>query len=913
MGLRVDAERVVDPIPAPIYPHRRLEAGTGNIMRRQTYIAHGRLASREIHLGAARNQRHGVQVMAFEQMAARLAGGFAQPIDAEALRDAIQQALPETDLGELDTIKLLPGMVGAAADTLHKVWRTGIDLSTRANEHPRLAAVAALEQAVLERLPSSMMRPIDLASQGMVHLHHAPQLFGQIEIVGISELSPCWRDLLLRLARTLPVRWNAGPRSVPDWLEGSAVEIVRSEPATPQVEAISAASGYHEAIEALRWARELIASGTAKPSEIAIAAAAPAAYDDEFMALRADANIELHFVHSIRVVTTRDGQTAAALADILVRGLSQAHLRRLATLLAGSGPFQTFPEGWQRVLPPDAPLSSTDAWERLLSGLTADRWSDGIDHTAKLRVIVEKLGRGTSDAEEIGRAFLSGGALRIWKKALLAGSAAAIDVTIDGLRQEDACEACVSVAWMPASALAASPRKFVRLLGLTSTGWPRRISEDRLLSDHIVPVGELDPLPVTAADRRDFETILSTTTDQVVLSRARRDSEGRLLGKSPLLRGQPEPRYVRRNRRPAHAMSETDRLVARPADFGASDQARSAAECWNDWQRPVVTAHDGMVRADHPALLAALQRVQSASSLAKLLRNPLGFTWSYALGIRAPESAEEALVLDARQSGILLHETLDHAVRLLEGEGSLAGARPDQVIAAIEEAATTIAEHWQTEQAVPPLVVWRRTVEEAKQTALNALQHPEPPLAGQKCYTEVPFGGQEAKSDGALPWDPAKPVKIADTGFQIWGYIDRLDLSDNAAKARVLDYKNGKLPKDAVVLQGGKELQRCLYAYAVKALLGDGIEIDAALLYPRDSEARHLDEPAAVLEDLAGHLRAARASLLAGRAVIGPDNGGDYDDLSFALPANAGNGYCPRKLEPAREALGDAALVWEAI
>ena len=882
-------------------------------MKRQTYIAHGRLASREIRLDAARNQRHGVQVMAFEQMAARLAGGFAQAIDAETLRDAIQQALPETDLGELDAIKLLPGMTGAAADTLHMVWRTGIDLSARAVDHSRLAAMATLEQAVLKRLPSSMLRPVDLAARALARLRHAPALFGEIEILGISELSPCWRDLLLSLAGTLPVRWNAGPRFVPEWLEGSAVEIIRSEPTSPQVEAMSAASGYHEAIEALRWARELIASGHAKPSEIAIAAAAPAAYDDEFMALRADANFDLHFVHSIRVVTTRDGQTAAALADILVRGLSQTRLRRLATLLAGSGPFRGLPEGWQRVLPPDAPLSSPDAWERLLGSLTADHWPDGSDHTSELRAIVEKLDRGISNAEEIGRAFLSGGALRIWRKALLAGSAAAIDVTIDGLRQEDACEACVSVAWMPASALAASPRKFVRLLGLTSTGWPRRIAEDRLLSDHIVPVGELDPLPVSAADRRDFETILCTTTTQVVLSRARRDNEGRLLGKSPLLRGHPEPRYVRRNRRPANAMSETDRLLARPHDFGTSDQAVSASECWRDWQRPSVTPHDGLIRASHPALLAALERVQSASSLAKLLRNPLGFTWTYALGIRAPESAEEALVLDARQSGILLHETLDQAVRLLEGQGSLAAARTDQVIAAIEQAATTVASQWQAEQAVPPLVVWRRTMEEAKQTALNALQHPQAALQDQKSYTEVPFGGQIAKFDGTLPWDPTTPVQIADTGFQISGYIDRLDLSGDGAQARVIDYKGGRLPPKPVTLQGGKELQRCLYAYAVKALLGDGIEIDAALLYPRDTEARHLEEPAVVLDDLAGYLKAARASLLAGRAVIGPDNGGDNDDLSFALPANAGNGYCPRKLEPAQQVLGDAALVWEAI
>ena len=882
-------------------------------MQRQTYIVHGRLASREIRLDAARNQHHGTQVMAFEQLAARLAGGFAQPIDAESLRDAIQRVLPETDLGELDTIKLLPGMVGATADTLHKVWRTGIDLSARAANHPRLAAMATLEEAVLAVLPPAMLRPVDLASHAMDRLQHAPALFGEIHIQGISELSPCWRDLLFGLAKAVPVRWHAGPRSVPAWLDGSPVEIIRSAPNTPQIEAVSAANGYHEAIEALRWARELIASGTAKPSEIAIAAAAPAVYDDEFMALRADANIDLHFVHSIRVVTTRDGQTAAALADILVRGVSQAHLRRLATLLAGRGLFKALPDGWQRALPPDAPLSSADAWTRLLGALTPDRWPDGIDHAPALRAIVDTLSGGIPQAEEIGRAFLSGGALRIWRKALLAGSPAAIDVTIDSLRQEDACEACVSVVWMPASALAASPRKFVRLLGLTSTGWPRRISEDPLLSDHIVPTSELDSLPVTAADRRDFETILCTTAAQVVLSRPRRDGEGRLLGKSPLLRGQPVARYVRRNRRPAHAMSETDRLVARPADFGAFAQALSATACWQDWQRPTVTAHDGLVRGDHPAVLAALERRQSASSLAKLLRNPLGFTWTYALGIRAPESAEEALVLDARQSGILLHDTLDHAVRLLEGEGGLARARPDQVVAAIEAGAATVTARWQAEQATPPLVVWRRTLEDTKQTALNALQHPEPPLADQKSYTEVPFGGQAAKSDGAIPWDPATPVAIADTGFQISGYIDRLDLSGDAARARVLDYKGGKLPPKPVILQGGKELQRCLYAYAVKALLGDDIEIDAALLYPRDTEARHLDAPADVLEELAGHLRAARASLLAGRALIGPDNGGDYDDLSFALPANAPNGYCLRKLEHARVALGDAAIVWEAI
>jgi hypothetical protein len=74
--------------------------------------------------------------MTFEQLAARLAGGFASPVDMESLRAAIQAALPLTALGELDSIKLLPGMVDAAADTLHKAWRAGINLQARAGDHP---------------------------------------------------------------------------------------------------------------------------------------------------------------------------------------------------------------------------------------------------------------------------------------------------------------------------------------------------------------------------------------------------------------------------------------------------------------------------------------------------------------------------------------------------------------------------------------------------------------------------------------------------------------------------------------------------------------------------------------------------------------------------------------------------------
>ena len=880
---------------------------------RKTIVAHGRLAMREIRLRAARDSQHGLQVMTFEHLAARLAGGFASPIDSESLRAAIQQALPEAELGELDGIKQLPGMVDAAADTLHKAWRAGLDLADRAGDHPRIKSIARLEEAVLERLPPSMMRPSDLVAASMPRLAHAPALLGPVEIVGITELSPCWRPLVHALAEHTPVRWIAGPRSVPAWLDDSAVAIDRADPLTPEIGAVSASTAYHETIEAMRWARRLLASGEAEPGDIAIAATTPADYDDHFLTLRADANLDLHFVHGVKVTATREGQAAAALADILLRGLSQTRTRRLAGLLSsGPGPFGAMPEDWTRVLPADAPLASPEAWSQLLGRLVPDDWPDGQDHNEALRAIIALLDRGTDVAAEAGEALLNGRALNVWRKALLAGPAASLDITLDALKQDDGLEACVTVAWMPASALAASPRPFVRLLGLNSLRWPRGISEDRLLADHIIPTAELDPLPVASADRRDFETILATTGCQVVLSRARRDSDGRLLGRSVLLQGQPEEAYLPRNAVPLHAMSETDRLLARPEEFAGMPQAAAAVSCWRDWHLQDVTPHDGLVRADHPVLLAILERTQSASSLRRLLRNPLGYVWQYGMRWREPESGTDPLVLDALGLGDLVHMVLDRALQRLEADGGLAAADEARITGAIQAASAEVAGIWEAGRPVPPRIIWARTLEDARLLAGNALTMDDAYLADARSYSEVPFGGSEPKSNGDIPWDAEAPVEIPDTGFRISGYIDRLDISGDGRQALVRDYKTGRRPKDAIVIDGGKELQRCLYAFAVRALLGSDIEIAASLLYLRDRVDLRLDDPAATLEEISGYLRTARTNLQAGQALMGPDTGDTYDDLAFALPANVANGYRRRKETVVNERLGEAVRVWEA-
>ena len=759
-----------------------------------------------------------------------------------------------------------------------------------------------------------MMRPADLVAAGLARLDHTAALFGPVEIVGITELSPVWRSLLQAIARRVPVRWNAGPRPVPDWLDDEVVEIVRDEVKSPDISAVSAATAYHETVEAMRWARELLASGRAEPADIAIASATPAEYDDHLLALRADANLDLHFAHGVTVTASREGQAAAALADILLRGLSQTRMRRLNTLLrAHAGPFADLPEGWTRILPAGAPLSSPEAWARLIDGLDAADWPDENDHGRALAAIVDLLSRGVEAAEDAGETLLRGHARDIWRRALAQGPAASLDLTLETLRQDDGIDPCVSACWMPANALAASPRRFVRLLGLNSARWPRAMVEDRLLSDHIVPTTELDPLPVAAADRRDFATVLTTTESEIVLSRARRGEDGRLLGRSTLLlQVEADEAYVPRNRVPAHAFSETDRLTARSDEFRRLPQAVAASDCWFDWLRAEITPHDGAVRADHPVIKSILERTQSASSLRMLLRNPLGFVWRYGLRWRAPESGKDPLVLDPLAMGDLIHQTLDRALRTLEEDGGFAGASEKRIRSAMDAAATEIAASWEAAQAVPPPVIWRRTLDGVRELGGRALGFRDEDLADARAYGEVPFGGSEPKSDGAVPWDAGAAVEIAGAGFNIAGYIDRLDISADGRRALVRDYKTGRVPRDDIVLEGGKELQRCLYAFAVRALLGDEVSIAASLLYPHEELDLRLDDPEDVLGTLTGHLRAARASLASGGAVMGVDTGEKYDDLAFALPANAGAVYRVRKEAAANERLGDATRVWDA-
>ena len=897
-------------------PEAETEAKPG-IQLRRTVVAEGRYARRWHQTQAAIKGEHGLLVVSMEELAARLAGGFLRSVRTNTLKTSVREAVAAGPLEDLETIKDLPGFQRAAAATLAKAWRAGLNLGHSAN--PRTRSLAALERNVRSRLPKNQLPHAKLAKAAMERAALAPALLGRIEIHGRTELSPVWRDLLLRLSGETDLTWVAGARSTPDWLSETDIAVSTTPAAEPDIRAVSCATPRHEIQETLRWARKHLTEGI-PAHHIAISAASPALWDDHMMALARDANLPVHFIHGRPALATPDGQLAAALAEVLLRGLSRSRMVRVAGMLRSCVlHFRALPEDWWEVLPDDAPLLTAESWDRLLQNLTQEDFSCGNDPRPLLQHIIDVLRLGLARAEAIGEALLKDSeTLAIWNRALVEGPPAALDVTLAGLRVQDEEEPGGAIVWGPASAVAAVPRPFCWLVGLTSRSWPRRAGEDPLLPTHVVRQEDLEPIPIHESDRRDFETICRTADRQVVCSRARRDSEGRLNGVSPLYPEDVNEEFLAQSRVPAHAASESDRLTARPGEFAALPLARSTTGTWIDWHSEKLTAHDGLISKGHPMLLRALDRTQSATSLARLLRDPLGYLWTYGFGWRAPEETEEPLTLDALAFGSLLHEFLGESVNRLEGAGGggFAGASRPDVERTVASAAHAVAGQWASERPVPPPVIWRRKCDEARMLAVRALARDETPLRGQRTWAEVQFGyaGPRKTSAGnpSLPWDLATPVYIEGTRIRIGGFIDRLDLSEDRRQARVTDYKSGKYPRRPPQVNGGAELQRCLYAFAVRTLVPTRPEVEARLVYPRNDDMDLvLDDTEETLAGLVKYLNAATELFVEGKTLNGPAAADRYYDLSFALPGGSKQMYLKTKAFRSTPALMPLSDLWE--
>ena len=235
---------------------------------------------------------------------------------------------------------------------------------------------------------------------------------------------------------------------------------------------------------------------------------------------------------------------------------------------------------------------------------------------------------------------------------------------------------------------------------------------------------------------------------------------------------------------------------------------------------------------------------------ANAVAQPLGFVWKYAFGLKAALTEEDTFRLDPLTLGRSPRKARCRPEKP-RTQLRLGDAPPNAIAAAVAQATGKVGQTWLAATAIPPPLLWRATLAQAAELARLALSYPLPKIDGQHSWSEVLFNSVGVEPSRQAPWDQARPIEISGTGIVIGGKIDRLDLSADRHVARVIDYKTGAVPRDIAgrVLAGGRELQRCLYAFAVQSLLGDDITVEAALLYPRGQDAYHpLPDPKTTLK-----------------------------------------------------------------
>lgn len=878
----------------------------------RTAVVEGPLAFQMRRFAAAQVGDCGLQILSLPQLAARLAGGFAVAASAEHLEPAIRDTLVEGGFAELEHVRHLPGMSRAVLRTLRKIWTADLDLAATGRDgHRRIAEMCMIEARLKTRLPPAAMLPRDLRDAALSRLRHAPRIVGDVRIEGLSYVAPIWRPLIEALRGIVQVEWIAPAGADTDWFRGKIVQLDPVSTGAPEV--VSCADVRHEVVESLRWARQLIASGVAKPNEIAIASPNTTAWDDHFLACAEETGFRLHFSHGVSALATRDGQQCAALADVLMHGLSQQRVRRLfAVSREQSLPPDELPARWLDAISRGAALSSLADWKRALEA--AEGQSPGSVSVEATVCLLEVLAGGPAASDKAAATFLRGRSLQIWQTATRSAPADAIELSLRGIRLGSATDAADAVVWCPAGDLAAAPRPHVRLLGLTNRAWPRGAGEDPILPNHVLSAGEFDTDPVARADRRHFAVILGAAAGSVVLSRSRRGAQGSRVGRSPLLQNN-VGLALSRERIPEHAFNRSDRLLARPEEAAGIDQIGSAGRCWRDWHAEALTDHDGRFEPGHPAIKRSIERLQSATSLQRLLQDPLGFVWKYALGFDVPQQRQHPLTIAPEELGKLVHELLRRAVDAIEPEPGYAKASDVQIENALEDAAKVVHATWPLERSVPPRLLWGHTVEYAKAMALAGLLRKDINEEGTRSWTEVPFGQPAGfKAGRELPWDPTIPVEIPGTPVRLRGTIDRLDMRSNPFAVRVTDYKTGTPPHNAarIVIGGGAELQRALYTLASLQLLEERPMVRARLLYlagvPLEVKLQDAD---VVLARIGEFVSEVVALLQKGNAVPGRLAYDRFNDLRLALPASPG--YERRKRIAFGRAAGSLAKFWSAV
>ena len=178
-----------------------------------------------------------------------------------------------------------------------------------------------------------------------------------------------------------------------------------------------------------------------------------------------------------------------------------------------------------------------------------------------------------------------------------------------------------------------------------------------------------------------------------------------------------------------------------------------------------------------------------------MVRDPLGFLWRYALGMRSIRLEQLPLALDALTFGELVHELLGRAIDALEPSPGFVRASRHEIETALAGAVAQVAQQWPLERPVPPALLWQYSLDEAARRGLRGLTIDESFEPDTTSWSEVEFGLPVAPQGARAPWPLDGEIVIGKEKLRLGGRIDRVDMAAGGRAVRISDYKTGAAPR----------------------------------------------------------------------------------------------------------------------
>jgi RecB family exonuclease len=200
----------------------------------------------------------------------------------------------------------------------------------------------------------------------------------------------------------------------------------------------------------------------------------------------------------------------------------------------------------------------------------------------------------------------------------------------------------------------------------------------------------------------------------------------------------------------------------------------------------------------------------SASRLETYAACPLRYFYRYVLGLKVHPEPERVFQLDPAEKGNLMHEVLEETLSRGAKEGWLKARDEEKGRKVLEEETQKAFKKFEKEgiPGSPALWEWSQFIvrKDLDKALKKALEDPD--------WTAVDF----EKAFGR-PGQPEVSFKTPTGVFRLEGFMDRVDLSPDGKKLRVLDYKTGSkegFKKDSV--KEGTKIQMPLYLWACRTL-----------------------------------------------------------------------------------------------